>query len=278
MIYEMLLIQEGGMFIPSDIFARRNYRRTGSIPHECSFCELTFLSRNGCVQHEENHHGCAYLDHHQPLRPLLPAVSLSLLQTCRIIRLEASPILYSRNSFHFSDPATASNFRWGTDCAQAGAIQEIGIKFGSHYHKKITPWMTYITERTLSLSQDFPHLRRMTFNLRALLGAESNTLLRSMFERFRERSRGLDWVLVLKLRHDLKLLDCFEPLVDKENDSKNVKKEVRRHVWADGTGGFWKNALLWWGFPGEAVPSEYKVIAKRTSNGEGSTQPTSPAP
>ncbi|CAD6579262.1 MAG: hypothetical protein ASARMPRED_009016 [Alectoria sarmentosa] len=204
MIYELLLIQEGGMFIPSDIFARRDYGRTGSIP----------------------------------------------------------------NSFHFCDPATASSFRWGTDCAQAGAIQEIGIKFGSQYFKKVTPWVTYLTKRTLSLGRDFPHLRRMTINLGVWLGM----------------SQGLDWVLVLMLSNE-RVLDCFERLVDREDGHNNGTKEVRRHVWANETGDPWRNALLWWGSPGEVVPPKYRVIGdqpqqqvsrERTDEG-GSTLLTAPA-
>ena len=83
----------------------------------------------------------------------------------------------------------------------------------------------------------------MTIDLHLRLGAEEANLLRSMSESFRKRSQGLDWVLVLKLTHE-KVLDCFEPLVDREDDSKNGKKEVRRHAWANETGGLWKTGLL----------------------------------
>lgn len=74
--------------------------------------------------------------------------------------------------------------------------------------------MTYLTKQRLSLGQDFPYLRRMTIDLHLRLGAEEANLLRSMSEAFRRRSQGLDWVLVLKLSHE-KVLDCFEPLVDR---------------------------------------------------------------
>lgn len=124
----------------------------------------------------------------------------------------------------------------------------------------------------------------MTIDLHLRLVAEEANLLRSMSESFRKRSQGLDWVLVLKLTHD-KVLDCFEPLVDREDDSKNGKKEVRRHAWANETVGLWKNGLLWWGFPGEAVPHKYRVIgdqpqqqvSSKLSDEEGSTQLTIPA-
>ena len=110
MIYELLLIQEGGMSITSDIFARRDYGRTGSRPYKCMFCGHALLSEDGCVQHVAKHHGRANPGYQRPFRPLLPVVSTSLLRTCRLIRLEASPILYSRNNFHFSDPTTVCIF------------------------------------------------------------------------------------------------------------------------------------------------------------------------
>ena len=259
MIYELLLIQEEGMFIPSDIFARRDYRRTGSIPYECVSCGLVFLSQYGCVRHSAKHHTYVFSDFHRPARLLLPEVSVSLLQTCRFIRLEASPVLYSRNSFHFSDPATASNFRWATDCTQAGAIQEMGIKL--QFFNQFTPWTTYFTKRTLSLGQDFPRLKRMIFDLNVWFVVETVTLLRSMSERLRERSQALEWVLVLTLSSE-QLIDCFEPLVDREDNSKHGKKEVLRHVWPNENGGPGKNALLWWGSPGEAVPHKHRLIGK----------------
>ena len=262
MIYEMLLIQEGGMSITSDTFARRNYRRTGSVPQECFVCGLVFLSNDGCTQHIAKYHGRRMLSWRTsawPLLPLLPKVSISFLQTCRLIRLEASPILYSRNKFHFPDSATASNFRWSTDCAQA--VQEIGINFDCQQHWRVTPWVTYLTKRTLSLGQDFPHLRRMTINLRStsILRVENPDRLRSTFESFRERSGGLEWVLVLMLSHK-RLLGSFEPLVNREDEPTNDKKEVRKCVWADKLGPPLTNAFLWWGSPAEAVPQKYRVV------------------
>ena len=263
MIYELLLIQEGGMCIPSDIFVRRDYGRTGSTPFECTGCGLVFLSDHGCVQHIKKRHPCfANIDcsnrqYVRPRRPLLPEVSISLLQTCRLVRFEASPVLYSKNSFHFSDPGTASNFRWGTDIAQAGAAQEIGIKIAGNDFYHVLSWETYLTKRTHSLGQDFSHLKRVIISFFSL--QVGNVHLRRMSKGLRERSRGLDWVLVLML-NDEKMLDCLEVLVDREDDSMNGKKEVRRHIWANKEGGRWKNALLWWGFSGEAVPQRYRLI------------------
>ena len=262
MIYELLLIQEKGIFLPSDIFARRNYGRKGSRPYECRFCGLVLLSEEGCMQHLARFHHCPEFRFWQVLQPSLPKVSISLLQTCRLIRHEASPILYSRNSFQFSDASTASNFRWKTDCAQAVAVQEIGIKFGSKSSGRVKSWMTYVAKQSFSLGQDFPHLRRMTVDLNDRVGLGSATLLRPMSEGLRERSQGLDWVLVMHL-FDEEVLDCFEPLVDKKDDNKNGKKVVRRHVWTAGTsslGNLKQHGLLWWGAPGEPLPHKYREL------------------
>ena len=263
MIYELLLIQEGGMFIPSDTFARRTYKRTDSTPHECNYCGLVYLSEHGCEEHiKNNHNPRASPKSQHPLNCLLPVVSVSLLQTCRIIRFEASPIFYTKNQFNFADPATMSNFRWSTDCAQAGAIQEIGIKFGSSRGGLFAKWATYVTKRTLSLGQDFPHLKRMTINLDTWVGVESAAFLRSMSEGFRERTKALDWVLVLML-NDEKVLDALAPLVEGEEGSGDGKKELRRHVWTSGNNCYcsrWKNAVLWWGYPGDSVPTEHGAL------------------
>ena len=259
MIYELLLIQAGGICIPSDSFVRRDYRRTGSRPCECLYCGLVFVSDHGCLQHIANYHRRTSSTYRYPPRVLLPEVTTSLLQTCRIIRCEASPILYSRNLFHFADPTTASNFRWSTDCAQASAIQEIQIKLGSEHYKRVSRWVTYFTNRTLSLGQDFSHLRRMTIDLDYWVGLESAHLLRPMSEST-ERPQRLEWVLVLKFNRE-KVLDCFEPLIDRKNDSKNGEQEVRRYVSTDPEAvGVWRDAILWWGSPGEVVPQKYKLL------------------
>ena len=261
MIYELLLIQDVGMCIPSDFFVRRDYGRTSSRPCECLYCGLVFVSDHGCVQHIAKYHRrTSSLTYRYPPHLYLPHVTTSLLKTCRIIRLEASPVLYSKNLFHFADPTTAGNFRWSTDCAQAGAIQEIRIKLGSEHYKRVSRWVTYFTKQTLSLSQDFSHLRRMTIDLDYWVGLESAHLLRSMSEGFKERPQRLEWVLVLKLSHE-EVLDCFEPLIDRKGDSKNGEQEVRRYVSPEPESlGVWKDAILWWGSPGEVVPQKCKLL------------------
>ena len=245
------------MTIPSDFFARRDYRRTGSVPYECLICGLVFLSDEGCKQHTMKRHDSQYCWHRRQCQPLLPGVSISLLQTCRIIRFEASPILYSRNSFHFSNPATARRFRLGTDCTQAGELQELGISLGC---TQATPWLRYLTNCTHSLGHDFPNLRRMTIKLDMGSQLPKATFLRFKSEKLGERSHGLEWVLVLMPTNDDIELDWFEPLVNRKDDSKNGTKAVQRRVWASAINPLFEYALLWWGCPGEAMPRKYRVI------------------
>ena len=263
MIYEFLLVQDGGICIPSDLFVRRDYGRTGSRPCECLYCGLVLLSDHGCLQHIAKYHRRTSSTYRYPPKVRLPEVTTSLLQTCRIMRFEASPILYCKNVFHFADPTTASNFRWSTDCAQASAIPEIRIKLGSQHFKRVSRWATYFTKRTLSLGQDFSNLRRMTIDIDYWVGLENAHLLRLMSEGFKERSQRLEWLLVLKLSHE-KMLDCFEPLIERKGDSKNGEQEVRRYLrtYPEKMSG-WKDAILWWGSRGEVVPQKYKLLVSQ---------------
>ena len=245
------------MSIPSGIFKRRDCTRTDSKSWECWYCYFVFLSTRGSTQHTA--HCRNFPKTGRPPQhsrdPLLPEVTISLLQTCRMIRFEASPILYSKNRFHFTDPVAANNFRWATDSAQARATQEIEIKMCWPAMR----WTAYFTARTFSLGQDFPNLRRLTIDTVCTDYEEQS--LRSMSKGLRGRSPGLDWVLVIL--HNEGWLRHFEPLVDRGEDSRNDKKEVQRHVWAKERGHPWKNALLWWGAPGEVLPHKCKMIGNQ---------------
>lgn len=256
MIYELLLVQEDSMFIPSDTFARNKNKRTGTVPYQCRFSGLIFLVKDGFLAHRKKHgEGCGWID--GATGHSLPGVSISLLKTCRLIRVEASHILYSRNSFYFSSPATASKFRMSTDCAQAGAVHELGIIFGGSYYDMARPWLTYLFKFRYSL--DFPHLRRMTIYFGTFMGFQDGKLLRAMSEKLGGRCHGLECVVFVMVPDD-KILDYFEPLVDRKDDPENGKMAVQRHVWANTRGYIWKNALLWWGCPGEALPPKYERI------------------
>lgn len=77
MIYELLLIQEGGIYIPRDIFVRGD-GRTGSTAYECLHCGLISLSSHGSKQHIVEHHPLVRPTSFHPLRVLLPGLSVSL--------------------------------------------------------------------------------------------------------------------------------------------------------------------------------------------------------
>ena len=240
MIYELLLIQEGGISISSAMFKRKGKRKP--IYRNCFICGIVYVNNHDCTQ--DTHRFCP-----RPLR--LPNVTTSLLRTCRLIRFEARPILYSKNSFHFSHPAAASNFRWTSDSAQAGAIQDIEIEVILN-----RPWMAYFTAWTLSFGQDFPNLRRMTIDLVDIRRWSVEKFVRPMSERLIRTCLRLDWLLVILADGCQQVLDYFEPLVSRKDDSQNGKQEVQRHVWASERGNWWKNALLWRG----ALPHKYRMI------------------
>ena len=248
------------MFIPSDTYKRRTYRREGSQAYACGICSNTFVSRYGYKQHLRKHDLSGHDWPSNALRFSLPQVSISLHQTCRIVRLETGPIIYSKNVFHFSDPTTASNLRWSSDSAQAGAIREIGIRFSLPIgNVQVKSWTKYFTKQTLSCAQEFPHLRRMTIDLEAWGGSNPFALFRALSEGFRRRSQALECVYVFGVYTE-RFLDCFEPLVDREDDSLPGKKGVQRHGWGDPARSSWQHALLWWGHSGEQVPQTYRYI------------------
>lgn len=119
----------------------------------------------------------------------------------------------------------------------------MGIRIGSPEYNLARPWLTYFERRTHSICQDFPHLRRMTIILHPRVALESATILRSISEKLGERSLGLEWVLVLVVDDD-QMLDYFEPLVDRRDESWNGTKTVRRLIWENGICGQFRNALL----------------------------------
>ena len=252
MIYELLLIPEDILFIPSDLFKRRRHPKTVSKPQQCLVCQILHMRNCEGRQHIPNLSNQGTTPR-RPYSQWLPEVNISLLRTCRLIRLEASPILYSKNRFCFSDPAAANNFRWVTDSARAGATQEVMI-----VKARPASWMAYFVAGIFSFGQDFPNLRRLTIDARWWFEDESLRFSQGL----RGRLSGLDWLLLML--HNEKLLDHFEPLLERKDDSRNGQKEVQRLVWENRIGVGIKNALLWWGAPGETLPHKYKMIGDQT--------------
>lgn len=204
MIYEMLLIQDGGMSIPNGHFKRIKPSRDGPMPLSCSRCSKLFASDKDPLHLSHDKH---YNVQHSRMStssssilPELPAASPSILCTCRLVHLEALPILYTKNTFCFSDPATASTFCWKADRTQAILVQEIVIRLLSPLYRVRDPWLKYAAKKS-GLAQDFPHLRRMTVELElkftsSKLKCWSDAMQRPVLKSLAQEIRGLSWLHV----------------------------------------------------------------------------------
>lgn len=278
MIYKELLIQEGGMSIPSDSFKRLKSPRQGSRPAYCDCCAAVFSNQDNLSQR----HHCSTRDlisrSDNSDFPDLPTASTSILRVCRLTHVEASPILYTKNAFRFSTPAVAQDFLWKSDHTQAVSMQEIIVTLA--FPSSSNLWWNYITQSKAGLAQDFPHLRRMIINLRGPFAIASTSTVRSTFQRIAENFRDLDWVHIDRLVNE-GLLDHLKPMVFRSHGSQVLQRRVQSHV--TGTSAVdigwpcsqmvrcstsesinyvgWKNATLWWGTsesraPYRPIPSE----------------------
>lgn len=286
MIYENVLVQEGGISIPNDAFKRLKGTRESPRPAYCGSCTAVFsnrdiFSRHSCSAHDGRKFGDpdrAMLD--EPGIPALPCICTSILRLCRLTHLEASPMLYRKNAFYFGVPTTARAFVWKADRTQATFIQEITFtlitpRFRNQNHPDA--WLRYVTRRKDGLAQDFPHLKRMVINLKGWFRCESAARIRPVFLDISECVRGLDWVHVNGLNNE-KLLEYLEPMVTRKNDSQllqdraqdNITEHaadcswrplpplthVRRNVTESTNALGWKNATLWWGTSEGSTPYE----------------------
>lgn len=260
MVYKELLVQEGGMSIPSDAFKRLKAPRQDPRPAYCGFCGAVFSNRDGLSQHRCLFRRFRSMGDDSDV-PDLPAASTSILCVCRLIHLEALPILYTDNTFYFSSPATARAFLWNADRTQAVLIQAIIITLANT--KPSDLWWKYTTE-SKGLAEEFPHLRRMIINLRFELASAAE--IRLVFQSIAESVRDLDWVHINRFNNE-ELLDYLKPMVSRYDNSHVPQRQVQSHItrynsdesflrffkifpWVDTEStGFvgWKNATLWWG-------------------------------
>ena len=160
---------------------------------------------------------------------------------------EALSILYTHNSFCFSDPATASALR--NNIAQAILVQEIVFKMKNA--SLDDPGRTYITRLTPSLTQDFPNLRWLVIDLGGVSCAEVEKDMGPVFDGVGQHIRGLDWIYV-RFMDDTKVLRGLEPAVEKEGTLRNSEKAVQKYI--DTIGFSFKRATIWWGYAGEKSP------------------------
>ena len=273
MIYGLLLIQEGGISICNDTFKRNKSPREGTQPHDCTRCYMFFSNLSSLKRHGLGH-GYPYNLLFQRL-PRMPMVSTSIIYTCRLLHNEALPILYTRNSFCFSDPRTAANFRWNTNTTLAVSVQTIIIRLVPRGPAINDSWAQYITRNGYGLTHDFLNLKAMVL----LLDDSYTTNPRDwklLFNAIARNVQGLDWVRVQYLLKP-SLLPCLHPTIEKNDPALQGQKEVRKHVtfvngdideeWQDdqidiqnGYSIMYKHATLWWGAPGEKAKEDSNRI------------------
>lgn len=292
MIYKELLIQEGGMSIPIDLFKRLKSPRQGPRPAYCDCCAAVFSNQDNLSRHNCGMRGVISRSDSSDF-PDLPTASTLILRVCRLTHVEASTILYTKNAFRFSTPAIAQDFLWKSDHTQAVFMQEIIVTLA--FPSSSDLWWKYITQSKAGLAQDFPHLRRMIINFRGAFAIARTSMVRSAFRRIAENVRDLDWVHIDRLVNE-GLLDHLKPMVFRSRGSQVLQRRVQSHFTGTSTVDIgrpcskmvrcsttestnyvgWKNATLWWGTsesrapyrPRPSGPSPYRTRLFRLGNGD----------
>ncbi|KAF6227740.1 hypothetical protein HO173_012070 [Letharia columbiana] len=262
MIYTQLLHSTAEILIPSNQFKRqRNCKGVGIYKH-CALCGRSFGGIESYMSHQ--YLGCGQSPNliRWPKGPeQAPSLWPALLRTCRFIHREAAPVLYRSNTFCFEDAATPNFFRWSTDQAQAPFIERVHVlmPFTRHripkkretYHGR-NPWWQYCMGNPFSLATDFPHLKGITITLGRGLAVASSQDVRTNFELFAKHVYRLNWLQVIGLNDPtlLKYLYSVVERADEDHGRKGMQTEITEYEECIG----WKNAIIWWGLPGEEAP------------------------
>lgn len=262
MIYTLLLHSVAEILIPSDQFKRqRNSKRIG-IYKLCELCGRSFGRIESYMSHR--YIGCGQSSSlmRWPKSPeQTPNIWPALLRTCRLIHREAASLLYRSNDFRFEDAATPNSFRWSTDQAQAPLIDKIHVLMPFTRHRiprnraryyGQNPWWQYFMGNPFSLATDFPHVKGITITLGRGLAVASAQDVRKNFELFAMHMYRLDWLQVIGLNDPtlLKYLYSVVERADQGHCRKGVQTKITEYKECIG----WKNAIIWWGLPGEEAP------------------------
>ncbi len=165
MMYELLLLQDGGIAIPTTYPDQADNSKDGTDPMSRERCKLFFWNGVGFDRHL--HGGHCLIHPAVPSRcanlPKLPKLSVSILRTCRLIHSEAVSMLYKRNFFYFGDPRSISEFRQKADRIHADLVHEVHIKLASFVSE--WAWLRYMAQDSSDFAKDFPLVRRMSIDL-----------------------------------------------------------------------------------------------------------------
>ncbi len=283
MVYNLLLRGPQEVFVASGQFKRKSISRVGkSAPSSASFtcrgCGLAIGgSRSVFYRHRlfycnksryNNAWSLTELDRNEYEGS---GLSPAILRTCRLVHLEAVPILYRTNSFRFEDAAAARQFRWQTDMQQAGYVQKIHIMLpygcsemtdptAHGKRSNLHPWLNYLTNGRQGLPNDFPNLKGITLTFGRRLAISDAKTVRNHFDTFMRYMYRLDWIQFIGL-NDVRLITHLKPVLERSNGSNG--EETIQAKFSDYEEHFigWTNVSLWWGSPGSEPPCNIPAFA-----------------
>ncbi|KAI4228152.1 MAG: hypothetical protein L6R36_001866 [Xanthoria steineri] len=253
MVYTLLLVDSDShhaLFIPTDSFKRRK----NEPPFRCDTCRQGFDHARQFRTHQSMYH------HGDPCKPPMhkvPSISTTLLRSCRLINTEAAPLLYCANTFYFNDPHTLQQFRWRNSKLSAW-VEEITVELADTYRttKNTDLWRDYLSGSGLKkkiwrLSDDFPHLKRLTIALTNGCLLHSPCRLRHICQTFAQNLTGLDWVHVVGLNSP-DVISSLKPMVctPESRASEDIQSDlllseletVQTHTTEYECASGWKNA------------------------------------
>lgn len=264
MIYTQLLHSVAEILITSNQFKRQRNSNGIGVYRLCPLCGRSFGQTESYISHQSMGCGQSASLMRWPKHPeQAPRLWPALLRVCHLIHYEAAPLLYRSNVFRFEDAATPNSFRWSTDQAQAPFIERVHVlmpftryrilRDRERYHGR-NPWWRYFMGQPFSLATDFPHLEGITITLGRGLAIASAQEVRTNFKLFAKHIYRLDWLQVIGLNDPtlVKYLYSFVERVDEGRGRKGVQTKITEYKECIG----WKNAIIWWGLPGEQAPCE----------------------
>ena len=140
MIYKLLLHSSSLIIISDDQFVRKRAKKTRfwRDPQTdqliCEICEESFPSAVEFRSHWMNNCLTIKRSFNWPPKSSAPEnLGLgpfpSILAVCRLVHLEAAPLLYRSNQLGFGNATTLSDFRWSTDARLSKYVERLHIRF-----------------------------------------------------------------------------------------------------------------------------------------------------
>ncbi|KAI4234436.1 MAG: hypothetical protein L6R40_006755 [Gallowayella cf. fulva] len=218
-IYTYVLVDSDSyhaLFIPIDFFKRRKNEPA----YRCGTCRQAFDDHRQFTRHQSHY------SNGEPCKPpthKLPAISTDLLRSCRLINTEAASLLYRGNVFYFNVPHTLHQFRWKTAAysKHSAWVEQLTLELSnSHVRAKSTvSWPQYLSgapgKKTMWLSDDFPHLKRLTIVLTHGCLLYDFPALQEICDLLGQNIAGLGWVHIVGLNNE-DVVSSLKPMAEPE--------------------------------------------------------------